>query len=177
MQSFNTEIEMGIRFESYIKRINKNPNILIVSEQKKLFGIPDFILLEKVNEREQIIVSIELKLFNWRRALKQAFRYKTFSNLAFVILDENKVSNALKEINQFKRFNIGLGSFNKCNEVKVYYYPNIEDPYSEHLVRKLLSSIDLLNQPFTLGDDYTIDHFINRFYKQPSNKESSLMHY
>lgn len=150
MLNFNSEKEMGIRFENYIKRINKNPNIFMVSEQKKLFGVPDFIILEKTNETERLIVSIELKLFNWKRALKQAFRYKTFSNLVVVILDENKIMSALKEIDQFRHFNIGLASFNNNNEITIYFYPHVENPYSERLVNKLLSSVEPLSRPFKL---------------------------
>lgn len=69
-----------------------------------------------VNNYELIvreIVSIEAKLKNWRQALKQAQRYKRFSNFSFVLLDERFAGPARKEIDQFKSHNIGLVTMNK----------------------------------------------------------------
>lgn len=66
------------------------------------------------------VVSIEAKLRDWKRALTQAYRYKTFSNQSWVLLDEAHISPALKSIDSFKNLEIGLASFSSQGELRIY---------------------------------------------------------
>lgn len=75
---FDTELEMSILFEKFLKA---NFGNTLLKECQGLFGIPDFVFYAKQNE-EVSIISFELKLKDWKRAAKQAFRYKSFSNVA-----------------------------------------------------------------------------------------------
>lgn len=54
------------------------------------------------------VISIEAKLTNWKRALKQAHRYKKFSDFSFVLLDEARANSALENLIIFEKENIGL---------------------------------------------------------------------
>ncbi len=66
------------------------------------------------------VVSIEAKLRDWKRALTQAYRYKTFSNQSWVLLDEAHILPALKSTNSFKNFGVGLASFSSQGELRIY---------------------------------------------------------
>ena len=55
-----------------------------------------------------LVVSIEAKLKDWKRALIQASRYKRFSDYSFVLLDEHFSRPAIENIERFKDTNIGL---------------------------------------------------------------------
>jgi hypothetical protein len=77
------------------------------------------------------IVSYEAKLKNWKRALWQACRYKTFSNESWVVLDCINEKPAIKNIQSFVDFNIGLVSVSKNGSVNVYYQPKEEQHQSD----------------------------------------------
>ncbi len=77
------------------------------------------------------IVSYEAKLKNWKRALWQACRYKTFSNESWVVLDSINEKPAIKNIQCFIDFNIGLASVSKTGTVNVYYQPKAEQHQSD----------------------------------------------
>lgn len=66
------------------------------------------------------VVSIEAKLRDWKKALTQAYRYKTFSNQSWVLLDEAHISPALKSTNSFKNYGVGLASFSSQGELRIY---------------------------------------------------------
>ena len=57
-----------------------NDNIKYIEEPKGLFGRPDVILFNGN------IIAIEYKLKNWKQAMKQAYRYQSFSeeNICFI---------------------------------------------------------------------------------------------
>ncbi len=136
--NFHTEKEMSLAFRGYLDRIIKIPNVNIFDELKGLFGIPDYVIIES-NEFQlsNYIIAVELKLKNWNRALIQSFRYKSFANLSYVILDETNINNAIENIHKFKKFNVGLASFNKNYTLKIYHQPICGLPYSEFIYKKL----------------------------------------
>jgi hypothetical protein len=76
----------------------------------------------------QKIVGIEAKLKNWQRALTQAYRYKHFSNCVYVVLDEHYARPAIKAIDEFKRFNVGLVSISEA-ELTVHFTSKENDPF------------------------------------------------
>lgn len=67
-------------------------------------------------------VAIEAKLYDWRRALEQAYRYKRFSNYAFVLMPAENVTSAVQNIEFFKKYNVGLMSIGK-NGLEIHSYP------------------------------------------------------
>lgn len=136
---FATEQEMSKMFEKFLK---DNFGNAYLKECQGLFGVPDFVFYAK--EQGSIsIVSFELKLYNWKRAAKQAFRYKSFSNIAYVVMSAQSADAALSNIELFEKYNIGLAKFNKENEFEILYKPEIGKPYSRNLNQKLIESINL----------------------------------
>ncbi|NDL65871.1 hypothetical protein [Acerihabitans arboris] len=77
------------------------------------------------------IISFEAKLKNWKRAIWQACRYKTFSNESWVILDYVNENPAVKNIQSFIDFNIGLASVTKSGEVRIHHKPKPEQHHSD----------------------------------------------
>lgn len=59
------------------------------------------------------IFSFELKLENWKRALFQAIRYKTFSEFSYVVMPKEKVALLKKNIDFFKQSNIGIAVYDE----------------------------------------------------------------
>lgn len=98
-----------------------------------VFGIPDLVIAEVSREFSinHIVNSwaFEMKLSNWSRALMQAYRYKAFSDISFVLLDDTYISRALTNLNRFKRANVGLASINLQGDVTVHYQPYHQTPY------------------------------------------------
>lgn len=134
---FETEQEMSIKFEKYMK-INYGNAYL--KECQGLFGIPDFVFYNK-KQQNISIVSFELKLKNWRKATKQAFRYKSFSNIAYVVLPEKTAKTAMKNVAMFKKYNIGLASFDLSSVLEILYKPELSHPYSDSLNLKLIEEL------------------------------------
>jgi hypothetical protein len=54
------------------------------------------------------ITAYEAKLRDWPRALQQANRYFAYADYAFVILDRKNIKPAIKNIQLFKKYGIGL---------------------------------------------------------------------
>ena len=80
---------------------------------------------KKINNYEIVlddIISIEAKLKDWQKAIKQAYRYKSFSNFSFVLLDEEFSSRALESLEIFIKYNIGLITINN-NHYKIHHTP------------------------------------------------------
>lgn len=105
----------------------------ILLEPVGLFGIPDIM----INNKE--VISIEAKLKNWKRALVQAYKYRTFSGKSYVYMDIDNINAPLENIDEFKKFNVGLAGVSKTG-ITVYYEPKEEKPFSEVLYKKALES-------------------------------------
>lgn len=71
-------------------------------------------------------ISYELKLKNWKNAISQANKNKSFSSYSYIVLPMQlalKLSEKEKEL--FKLYNVGLIGINKT-EYKNFYKPKIE---------------------------------------------------
>ena len=90
------------------------------------------------------IISIEGKLKNWRRAIFQAQRYKRFSNLSFVLLEESHSNPAVKNIDLFKNANIGLVTM-RNDKIDIWFIPEWKDlrlsQYTARIHEAAVSSI------------------------------------
>ncbi len=133
---FNSEQEMSIVFEKFLK---ENFGNTYLKECKGLFGVPDFVYYDK-NEEKTELIAFELKLKDWKRAIKQAFRYKSFSNISYVVIPSVGVHLAVKNIELFRKYNIGLAGFNSLQEFEILFKPKSELPYSYNLNDKILQS-------------------------------------
>lgn len=107
----------------------------ILLEPLGLFGIPDIM----INNKE--VISIEAKLKNWKRALVQAYKYRTFSRKSYVYMDIDYINAPLENIDEFKKFNVGLAGVSETG-ITVYYEPKEEEPFSEKLYKKALESFE-----------------------------------
>lgn len=110
----------------------------VILEPNGLFGIPDIM----INTNE--IISIEAKLKNWKRALRQAYRYKSFSEESYVFMDDSHINSPLKNIEEFKKYNIGLCGVTK-EKINIYYKPIDNKPFSEELYNKAKQLFECVN--------------------------------
>lgn len=134
---FASEQEMSLCFERYLKA---NFGNTYLKECQGLFGVPDFVFYSTKN-KDTSIISFELKLKDWKRASKQAFRYKSFSNIAYVVLSSENSKAAFNNIDLFEKYNIGLAKFNNKCEFEILYKPVSAKPYSENLNQKLVEVV------------------------------------
>lgn len=126
--SYPTEYKMSRDFESFLK---EKIGGTYYKEWDGLFGIPDYVCFEK-KERSINVVSFELKLKDWKTAIIQAFRYRSFSNKVYVVMPEDTVKRAMAHTDQFDRYGIGLASFNS-GKFTVLVDAQSFEPYSHHL--------------------------------------------
>lgn len=108
-----------------------------VRELSGLFGIPDHLAVfwkeDVLGRRIQRTFAFELKKSNWRRALMQAYRYASFSEYSFVVLDHAFVNRPLACLHEFQNANIGLISVRRDGEVFWHFRPRYRPPYSKHM--------------------------------------------
>jgi len=130
---FKTEADMAMTsLPSVIDKFDNFKNgVKFIEEPKGLFGIPDLLLFNGH------VIAIEFKLKNWRQAIKQAYRYKSFSEQVYVLLDRKNILKAKENIKMFVKFNIGLGAVDR-NNIEFYYKPKIDKPYCYDLAKKAL---------------------------------------
>jgi len=77
----------------------------------------------------ETVISAEAKLRDWQRALAQAYRYKRFSNFAFVLLPSSSAGPAIKNMDLFKRYGIGLVTIGSTG-VELHFCPPRRDRLS-----------------------------------------------
>jgi len=103
-------------------------------------GIADFVAIysDKTNGKSKsrlpqinslIIRAFELKISDWRRAMMQTHRYRYFANFSIVVLHSDKLKNAMKYLDTFKKINVGLWAFNpKTDKIITCYTPRPKIP-------------------------------------------------
>jgi len=134
---FETEQQMSLMFEKFLKA---NFGNAYLKECQGLFGVPDFVFYDKQKQAVSII-SFELKLKNWKKAAKQAFRYKSFSNISYVVLCSKSANAAQNNIALFEKYNIGLAKFDTDSDFEILYKPELGTPFSDSLNQKLVETI------------------------------------
>jgi hypothetical protein len=136
---FQSEEEMSLYFERFISR---KYGTTYLKEVEGLFGIPDYVFYTNHKNPEKIsLISFELKLKNWKKALQQAFRYRSFSHYAYVVISPDGESAAVKNIASFEKYNIGLAVYRSKSNLDIIVKPKASKPYSEQLQNKTLSLI------------------------------------
>lgn len=107
----------------------------VITEPTGLFGIPDIMVKDKQ------IISIEAKLKNWKRALEQAYKYRLFSEKSYVYMDEDYINAPLKNIENFKKFNIGLVGVSE-KKMTTYFEPKQEEPFSNEFHEEAIKKFE-----------------------------------
>lgn len=78
-------------------------------------------------------LAIEAKLKDWRRALKQAYRYKWFANKSFVFLPLENIAIPKANIYLFQQYNVGLAAVSIDKGIEVIFEPVKENPISNNM--------------------------------------------
>ncbi len=123
---FETEQEMSFLFERFLK-INFGNSYL--KECRGLFVVPDFVFYTK-QQKNVSVISFELKLKDWKKAVNQAFRYRSFSDISYVVLSSKSIDVASRNMKMFERYNIGLARFDADGDFRILYNPELGTHYS-----------------------------------------------
>lgn len=87
------------------------------------------------------VIAIEAKLSNWQRGLYQAYRYKRYSNKAYLALSSDYIHRALHHLQDFQKFNVGLIEVSNT-DTQIHYEPKYEglkeNIFSASVFEKLL---------------------------------------
>jgi hypothetical protein len=130
----------------FFKKLVEGENRSLIVEPKGLFGVPDLLTVKARKNNRKIITSasFEMKLRNWKRALAQAFKYKAFSELSYVVIDHHYARPALENISKFQNANIGLLSIDIDGKIYVHVKPLKEKPYCESCKERLYTLVQPL---------------------------------
>jgi hypothetical protein len=136
---FRTEedlVRLAIRYLPFdaLLGVGRADRVFIAKEVRGFFGIPDVVAasFSGIDEKGTKSIAFEMKLSDWRRALIQAYRYKSFAMSVYVVLDHGSVSSALRNIDEFTRANVGLISV-FATGIVCHRHPMIESPFSDQL--------------------------------------------
>lgn len=129
---FDSEAKMVRLGQARIRDLGKGADIVfsLRSEVKAPGCIPDVVMYAKNRRDILYVISLEFKLSNWRKALEQAFTQKNFCNESYVVLDRACSQGASRNIDLFKRFNVGLVTFDRGGEFEVLSYCEPSLPFS-----------------------------------------------
>jgi predicted transcriptional regulator len=100
---------------------------LISNKDERIYSANRYVNYQKES------FAIEVKLKNWRRALEQAYRYRSFAYHSYVFMDQKFISPALKNKGLFSQYNVGLASVSKAGEIEIHFKPNRGNPFDERL--------------------------------------------
>lgn len=77
-------------------------------------------------------IAVEAKVSDWKRGLYQAYRYRWFSDMAYLALYNSNIRAAVNHLHLFKSLNIGLIGVTD-GEVAIYRKPRRQRPFSPAL--------------------------------------------
>lgn len=111
--------------------------------QKRLNLLMDYGFVESVNGSGYIrceyvepsfssLLTIEAKLFDWKKALIQASRNRLFSTYSYVLLDAKNAGAALKSLEEFRRLDVGLAILSpNSTQAEIVFHPGKTKPISK----------------------------------------------
>ena len=80
-------------------------------------------------EAQPVLRAFELKLRDWRKALKQAHRYRFFAHVAIAVLPPDSCALALRFLDTFQALEVGLWSFDaETRGITAHYTPRPRRP-------------------------------------------------
>ena len=136
MIQYLTEKAMSRDFEKYLKT---HLGSSYFKEWSGLFGIPDYVCFDKQGDDIRV-VSFELKLSDWKRAMIQAFRYRSFSHSSYVVMPEIAAESASRHADEFQQYGIGLLAFGP-NGLRTLCESSFTIPYSPQLSSKVMDKV------------------------------------
>jgi hypothetical protein len=114
------------------KEISKSVNKLIINKYIKIKdGLLSIDKVYKLSFNENF--AIEAKLKDWKRALKQAYRYKWFAEYSYVVMDEYYSNSAIKNIDTFVKYNVGLATISTNGQLKRHFNPTRQQPFDSKM--------------------------------------------
>lgn len=137
MLSFASEaqlVRLGRRLMRAALRDARGP-VRTRSEVPAPGGIPDLVVFAHRGRQLHYVITVEFKLRDWRRALRQAFRHRNYVNEAYVVLDAAHGTAAIKHMDLFKRANVGLATVDRSERVRVVHVPEPALPFSPGYAR------------------------------------------
>jgi len=108
----------GLSKNSAVKRLDEYEHAGFLQRREDNI----FHVVKEYEPVADLVISVEAKLKDWRKALTQAQRYKRFSDFAFVLLDGTRTSAAIANLEMFKFHNIGLVSLTE-NKLQFHFVP------------------------------------------------------
>lgn len=136
---YESEEQMSLFFERFISR---KFGTTYLKEVEGLFGIPDYVFYTNHKNPNKIsFISFELKLKNWKKALHQAFRYRSFSHFSYVVISPEGESAALKNKASFEKYNIGLAVYRTKSNLDILVKPSPSKPFSDKLQKKTIALV------------------------------------
>ena len=79
-------------------------NLVVSEEITKIGKFPDLIGINGTS----IEIAVELKVSDWKKALYQAIHYNLFARKSYIAMPEKKRALLLKNLAEFKRWNVGI---------------------------------------------------------------------
>ena len=110
-------------------------------------GVPDLVIFNEERHALQYVITVEFKLSNWRRAIHQAFRHRNFGNEAYVILDQARSQAAIRNLEIFKKANVGLITVDAEGGSRTWYPPEPGLPFSTEFSQMVACSLLFPRQP------------------------------
>ncbi|MBZ0310440.1 MAG: hypothetical protein K8I82_30545 [Anaerolineae bacterium] len=84
-----------------------------------------------ITEQFKELIAIEGKIRNWQKAVEQAFYNLAFASYSYVVMDARYIRPAVKNLESFEKFGIGLASAGADNGVvEIIYQPLFREPKS-----------------------------------------------
>jgi hypothetical protein len=126
-------------------RVPESASLFQAREVKGFFGVPDFVAAVVPSDPDAVAstpsIAFEMKLSDWRRGLIQAFRYRTFARVVYLVLDASRVGPALRNSERFERSNVGLVGLDAKGTLTVYHEPDDEEPFCPHMAERFMWAI------------------------------------
>jgi len=130
--NFSSELLLAEHAQALAKQTSgiASGSLHVKSEVKAPGAIPDLVFYKKIGKHVHYIISIELKLSDWRRALNQSFVHRSFPNETYVGLDRAAIGPALRNVDLFRKANVGLASIDPIEGAIVWTCPKPAVPFS-----------------------------------------------
>ena len=87
------------------------------------------------------LISVEAKVKDWKRAGEQALRHQKFVNQAYVALPSQHIKPSLKNLDAFKKANIGLLEVNEHGQVVRHFMPIYREPILDTMYKVALDTL------------------------------------
>ncbi len=88
------------------------------------------------------ITTLEFKMADWKSALRQSLRYRSFSTRVFVVMPEAKKNLLKSQHSVFKKFNVGIAVYNEMNgEINFLFKPSKRRALSNNTYIDLLGRL------------------------------------